>query len=903
MPDTVQTLKFQDDVEIRQAFREYENGVGIPTARRATLIAGAFVFGGTLMDWQVFPALGWQFLLIRSVCTLVLVFIYAALGTWPRTRRLNLISYGIAVPPIISICMMIVATGGAESSYYAGLNLVLVGLSMLWRWSFWNSLVIVLICQGCYVLSVWLAPGDIVLPHLVNNGWFLLVTSVFVVAGNFFYERLRFQEFSLRVEVERSRELLETQNRKLSELDEAKTSFFANISHELRTPLTIMLGVTEKLRREVGLVGAGPGEEMVEILEQNGLRLLKLIDDLLDLVRFDSGGADVKAQPTDPRPLIDGLVRSLRHLADENRVLLTCVAKVDVPQVMLDRDKIEKIVFNLVMNAIKFTPSGGSVEVRLVVEEGIMTLEVADTGVGIEKHMLDKVFERFWQVDTSATRKFQGAGLGLALVRSLTEAMSGTIKVDSRVGRGTTFVIRMPVEVVVGGVDGALLDDGNPVPAGEQENVVSRLHRKAAFAPARTGSGGFGSPGMAPRMALPGASGRPVVLVADDEPDMRRFLKMQFTDTDVVEAADGLEALELAKQHLPRLILLDHMMPEMDGVEVCRRLREHSTTRETPIIVLTARADDRTKLEALRAGASDFLTKPFSSAELALRIDNQMAMARFRRELAEANRELKSALDQLKESEVLLVRNEKLSALGRMSAGIIHEINNPLNYSQAGIHALESFGRQLPEGGRSEYAEVLGDVREGVERVSQIVSDLRQFTRDSGANDEDVAIRDVVDRAARLFGHEFGNDIRLENAVSDEVVVDGSRNQLVQVFVNFLQNSIDAIRERMRSDGGAPGLIEVRAAATVAGGWDVVVRDNGSGIPAEMMPKIFDPFFTSKDVGKGMGLGLSITHRILERHRAVIDVDSHPGRTEFRLSFPRRQQAATVSPDEVSLPA
>lgn len=149
MPDTVQTLQFQDDVGLRQAFHEYENEVSIPTARRATLIAGAFVIGGTLMDIQVFPTLVWPFLIIRSVCTLVLVAIYLALGAWPKSRRLNLISYGIATPPIIAICIMIMDTGGAESSYYAGLNLVLVGLSMLWRWSFWNSLAMVLIWQGC----------------------------------------------------------------------------------------------------------------------------------------------------------------------------------------------------------------------------------------------------------------------------------------------------------------------------------------------------------------------------------------------------------------------------------------------------------------------------------------------------------------------------------------------------------------------------------------------------------------------------------------------------------------------------------------------------------------------------------------------------------------------------------
>ena len=324
MPDTHQLLNFQDDAEVRQAFIEYENSVSIPTARRATLIVGAFVLGGTLMDWQVFHDHSWLFLLIRAVCTLVLATIYVILGSWPTTRHLHVISYGIALPPIISICMMIIATGGEKSSYYAGLNLVLVGLSMLWRWSFWNSLVVVLICLTSYYLSVYLTPGTLSLPHLVNNSWFLLVTSVFVIAGNFFYERLRFQEFALRTEVERSRELLETQNRQLSELDEAKNRFFANISHELRTPLTIILGITDRLRNVLSRdhnLDAGVNE-MTTMVEQNGLRLLKLIDDLLDLVRFDMGHANIHRQPTLIADHIEGLMKSLRHLAEQDRVAL-----------------------------------------------------------------------------------------------------------------------------------------------------------------------------------------------------------------------------------------------------------------------------------------------------------------------------------------------------------------------------------------------------------------------------------------------------------------------------------------------------------------------------------------------------------------------------------------------------
>jgi signal transduction histidine kinase len=272
-------------------------------------------------------------------------------------------------------------------------------------------------------------------------------------------------------------------------------------------------------------------------------------------------------------------------------------------------------------------------------------------------------------------------------------------------------------------------------------------------------------------------------------------------------------------------------------------------------------------------------------------------MARIRREMADVNSDLQAALEQIKENEVLMVRNEKLSALGRMSAGIIHEINNPLNYANVGIHALETFARDLPEKDRPDFMDVLKDIREGIERVSQIVIDLRKFTREDSMINGDADLVEILTRSRRMISHQVGDNIAFNLTMPDHALIRANANQLAQVFINFFQNSIDAIEQRVAEGGGEPGRIDV-IMEPAGEGWQVTLRDNGIGIPPENLPKIFDPFFTSKDVGKGMGLGLSITHQILEAHKAIIEVDSRPGKfTVFRIIFPKPADEPEADPD------
>jgi C4-dicarboxylate-specific signal transduction histidine kinase len=366
---------------------------------------------------------------------------------------------------------------------------------------------------------------------------------------------------------------------------------------------------------------------------------------------------------------------------------------------------------------------------------------------------------------------------------------------------------------------------------------------------------------------------------------MLRFLKSQLAaHFQVIEAVDGNQAFEKVCQYLPDLVLLDMMMPERDGLQVCRLLRERTSTKRIPVVLLTARADEETKLHALAAGASDFLTKPFSTTELHVRVKNLIESHDFQRKLARQNQVLEATLEQLKETETQLVQTEKLASLGRMSAGIIHEINNPLNFAKTATHMLRRQASLVPAEELEEFTDTVKDIEEGIDRVRMIVSDLRSFTHPNTEMFESVLVANLVGSTLRFLSHEWKEKVEIVQKFDEHETVWGNRHQLIQVLINLLQNSIDALKRKSFSSDEPrieiTGLHQSRK-------FLLKIRDNGPGIAPEDISRIFDPFFTTKDVGEGMGLGLSICYRIMEAHNGRIVVNSEPGKfSEFVLEFP-----------------
>ena len=789
--------------------------------------------------------------------------------------------------PSFSMSWMIYVEGGSTSSYYAGLNLVLLIVGFVLHWTFTESLVAVSLVIVMYLGACFLH-GGIVVKSLENNLYFLVLTGVVVVTGSYVQSRARFREFALRFELDRNKQALEENNQKLKELDQVKSRFFANISHELRTPLTLLIAPLENLLQRFNRSFDQETRELLGTMHSNGMRLLKLINDLLDLVRLESGRMEIKREPLEVADFIKGIASAARQVADDKRLRLDTSVDPALGRVLADRDKLEKILLNLVFNALKFTPSGGRVDIRAQKLDDQFVLAVADTGMGISEKNLPHVFDRFWQADDSSKRKYQGVGIGLALVKELAEIQDGQVAVESQQGKGTTFTIKLPYLTAEATENGASKEMDEPVTTrGAAGTVTSQewlanLYRRAELFPAMTSLQETLRP-----METSRNGNLPAVLVADDEPDMLRFLKSQLSSHyRVLEAVDGQQAIDKASQFLPDIILLDMMMPEKDGLQACREIRQRTPTASIPIILLTARADEETKLASLQAGASDFLAKPFSTTELHVRIKNLVESHQYQRKVSKQNQALESTIEQLKETETQLVQSEKLASLGRMSAGIIHEINNPLNFATTGLFTLRNKGKYLAPEQQEEYQEILKDVEDGIKRVKNIVSDLRTFTHPDTEGRDQVDVSEVVGSALRFLSNEWKDKIQIQQQLIEHQTIWANKNKLIQVMVNLLQNSLDALKAK--SFNGEQPAIWIEGAVQ-DGKSTLKVRDNGIGIGAEHLDKIFDPFFTTKDVGEGMGLGLSICYRIVQECDGRISVRTEPGKfCEFSLEFPAK---------------
>ena len=442
----------------------------------------------------------------------------------------------------------------------------------------------------------------------------------------------------------------------LAELDQAKTAFFANVSHEFRTPLTLMLGPLED-----ALTGSNEPlpplqHERLEVVYRNGLRLQRLVNSLLDFSRIEAGRVRAAYEPTALADFTADLASNFRSACERAGLSL----RVDCPPlaepVFVDRAMWEKVVLNLLSNAFKFTFEGHiAVSMRPVGHAA--ELRVQDTGGGIPAKEIPLLFERFHRVENARGRTHEGSGIGLALVQELVKLHGGSVSVESEVGRGTTFTVRIPL-----GTRHLPRDQIGSKVAGMQPSTQANSFVEEALRwlppadqrPAAAPAPGP-APGLAPGLALTSSQrdgtaaasppeplnddDRPYVLVVDDNADMRQYVVRLLSEHyRTMAAADGEAALAAARAQTPDLVLTDVMMPRLDGFGLLRALRADPRTSGVPVILLSARAGEESRVEGMEEGADDYLVKPFSARELRARVTAHLQMARMRREAGESIR-------------------------------------------------------------------------------------------------------------------------------------------------------------------------------------------------------------------------------------------------------------------------
>lgn len=622
----------------------------------------------------------------------------------------------------------------------------------------------------------------------------------------------------------------------LADIDRAKTTFFSNVSHEFRTPLTLMLGPLEDALADTSAPLDARQTVRLELARDNALRLLKLVNALLDFSRLEAGRLRPQYAPVDLAAYTAKLAGMFESACERVGLDLTIHCPPLSAPVWIDRDLWEKIVPNLISNAFKFTLKGG-ISVRLSETDTSAVLEVADTGTGIPQSDLPLIFDRFHRVAGATGRTYEGTGIGLALVRELVELHGGSVSVESAMGQGSTFRVSIPKGSAH--LPPEAVSDRSP-------DLQLAPNAVALATEASRWSRALPTPGIerdqTPAIATSGPRAR--VLVVDDNADLRSYVAGLLTPLFLVTtASDGLEALNQAQSEPPDIIVSDVMMPNLDGFGLVRALREDPRTASLPVILLSARAGEEAAVEGLGAGSDDYLAKPFSARELIARVRTHVELARIRQEwtaqLEAANAELEA-----------------------FSYSVSHDLRAPLRHVMGFATLLDE---QLNEGNPDRARASIRTIVEAATKMGRLIDDLLAFSRFARTPLTKRRIR--LDQLVEDVRHELMAqatvvDRLIEWEIAPLPVVEADRSLLRQVLVNVMSNALKYSARRAPARV-AIGTIEGLSSETV-----LFIRDNGAGFDARYTDKLFGVFqrLHRAEEFEGTGIGLANVKRIVNRH-------------------------------------
>ena len=421
-------------------------------------------------------------------------------------------------------------------------------------------------------------------------------------------------------------------NEEVLELTHSRLVFFTNISHELRTPLTLIADPVEMLLEDSGI--KGKSRELLKMVQRNAVALQQLVSSILDFRKIQNGKMDLKLYRFDIVKTLTVWVGDFQLTAERKQIKLhlDIAAFKGSHEVVADKEKIGRVIFNLLSNALKYTPAGGDIFVSLKDEGEKLRLDVRDTGKGIEKEETDKIFERFFQAKGAAS----GTGIGLALVKSFVELHHGEVWVESELGKGSDFIVEIPREHVdkslVIHMEDEDVDNSVSNSNSDNKNVVNESVLQYI-------DDGVRKCGKVQQLVSENTN-KPTVLVIDDNNDIRQYEHTLLQDDYIViEAVDGKEGLEIAKKEVPDLVICDVMMPVMDGLEFTEQLKTNTATSHIPVIMLTAKNLEEHRAEGYEHGADSYITKPFHSKVLLARIENLLKQRKLLKRLFQDSKE------------------------------------------------------------------------------------------------------------------------------------------------------------------------------------------------------------------------------------------------------------------------
>ena len=764
---------------------------------------------------------------------------------------------------------------------------------------------------------------------------------------------------------------LEDANEDLKEMNRVKTAFFANTSHELKTPINGILGLVDACID--GAYGAVDEKiaDVLNMVKKSGSRMLGIVSSILDMAKLESAKFEIKKDKVPLKTLFDEVSEVTKaSIANKGSVKFIQDTDDKIMDTPVNKELFANILNNLLSNAVKFTLNG---MVKAIVKNDNEVIEIAviDTGIGINEKDSGSIFESFRQVDGSAGRQFEGAGLGLSIAKQAVDMLKGTINLCSVPKKGSAFIIRFHIkgesldesfndeqkdeylqiiEDLYSEYGGELISDDKKVldtSLSKSEQVIES--ESEPFNTVENGSLGLS------------ASGK--ILVVDDDPINVEVAKkrLEMSGHKVITAYGGAEALDVMEKNLPDMVILDLMMPEVSGYDVCNSMRNNEKLKDIPVIMLTAKADQKDKLEGLNLGADDYLSKPFDKEELATRVKNILKNRRLRDDAAKKREQR--------------IQREKLMMLGKVMGGVSHEIKSPLGVITQNLGDMDGYLNEfvgfyhnspvghLDSSLKENIKQLTFDIINNIESrllyedpettflreekfmdwldENNIKIDQKYITRfldlkfsDKSAdkfkmlllsnknNTELIDSLRIIDRLftimislkeasnrminiAKAIGEymhyrpepvqvdlnkSLNTTLILLNKLLKEgitvqkdfnptslLVVNGIEGELNQVWTNIIMNAVDEMKGK-----GELGIKTEQDNENIL----ITISDSGGGIKEKDLNKIFSSYYTTKEIGKGTGLGLYISMDIIKKHQGSINVYNSDKGAVFEIRLP-----------------